>query len=188
MLYLWWSRHLLVIVTMIVLFQCGNYVRANLILIKLTENVPLLEEFGVFAQMVDSTVLFFLQFLIKLSATMGFKGSNLLFFDKFMFFFKVLNSSGKHSNWASLNISNSACWISLTAILWGISVVNNIRFWISHSCLNFKRYAICITSFFQWGIIVPFDKSLILNFVLDKIISKFFLQFLKVCHYQYLHA
>ena len=46
---------------MFVLVQCGNYVRAYLILIKLTENVPLLEEFGVFAQRVDTTVLFFLQ-------------------------------------------------------------------------------------------------------------------------------
>ena len=36
-----------------------QFVRAYLI--KLTENVPLLEEFGVFAQRVDVTVLFFLQ-------------------------------------------------------------------------------------------------------------------------------
>ena len=47
--------------TMFVLIQCSNHVRAYPILIKLTENVPLLEELGVFAQMVDATVLLFLQ-------------------------------------------------------------------------------------------------------------------------------
>ena len=54
--------------------------------------------------------------LIKLSTMAGFKGSNLLCFDKLVSFFKVLNSSGKHSKWASLNISNSACSISLNVI------------------------------------------------------------------------
>ena len=156
MFYLWWSRHLLVIVTMFVLFQCGNYVRAYLILIKLIENVPLLEEFGVFTQMVDSIVLFFLQLWSNFLQRWGLKVVTYCF-NKLMFFFKVLNSSGKHSNWASLNISNSASWISLTVILWGISVVNNVRFWIRHSCLDFKRYAICITSFFseeQWSYLI----------------------------------
>ena len=43
---------------MFVLVQRGNYVRAYLISIKLTENVSLLEEFGVFAQRIDVTVLF----------------------------------------------------------------------------------------------------------------------------------
>ena len=46
---------------MFVHVHCGNYVSAYQILIKLTENVSLLEEFGVFAQRVDATVLFFLQ-------------------------------------------------------------------------------------------------------------------------------
>ena len=66
--------------------------------------------------------------LIKLSTTTGFKSSNSLCFDKLTSFFKDLNSTGKHSNWASLNISNSACSISLTVILWEIYLVNNFRF------------------------------------------------------------
>ena len=102
---------------MFVLLHCGNYVRAYLILIKLREYVPLLEAFGIFARSVDTTLP---PTLIKLSTTVGFKGSNLLCFDKLMSFFKVLNSSWKHSNWASLNMSNSACSISLTVILWEI--------------------------------------------------------------------
>ena len=102
---------------MFVLLHCGSYVRAYLILIKLREYVPLLEAFGIFARSVDTTLP---PTLIKLSTTVGFKGSNLLCFAKFMSFFKVLNSSWKHSNWASLNISNSACSISLTVILWEI--------------------------------------------------------------------
>ena len=85
--------------------------------------------------------------LIKLSTTMEFKGNNILWFDKIMSFFKVLNSSGKHSNWTSLNIWNSVYSISLTVVLWGISIVDNFRFRTSHSCLNFKRDVICNTSF-----------------------------------------
>ena len=36
-------------------------------------------------------------------------------------------------NWASLNISNTACSIYLTVTLWGISMFDNFRFRISHS-------------------------------------------------------
>lgn len=39
--------------------------------------------------------------LIKLSTMIGFKGGNLLCVVRFMSFFKVLNSSGKHCNLAS---------------------------------------------------------------------------------------
>ena len=52
----------LLIMTMFVVVRYGNFVRANVIMIRLTENVLLLEEFAGFAQRVDTTVLFFLQF------------------------------------------------------------------------------------------------------------------------------
>ena len=79
----------------------------------------------------------------------GFKGSNLMRFDKLMAFFTDLSTSGKHSDLASLNILSSACSISLIEILWEISLVDDVYFRISHSCLNFKRHAIYNTSFFS---------------------------------------
>ena len=130
---------------MLDLVWCGNFVHAYLILIRLIENVPLLQGFGVFTQRVDTAILFFLQpWLNHLQWCKGFKGSKLL-----MYFFKVLISFGKHCDCVSLNISNSASSISLTAILWGIYIVDNFRFRISHSCLNLKRHVICNTSFFS---------------------------------------
>ena len=121
--------------------------------------------------------------LIKLSTTTGFKDRNLQCFNNLMSFFKVLNSSEKHSNWASLNISNSACSISLTAILWRISIINNFRFWIIYSCLNIdvpslKRWFLVIVfTHFQWRMMVSFDKTLRLDFGLEKIVSNFFFNF-----------
>ena len=106
--YCWLSRRFLVIVTMFVLVQCGNYVRVYLILIRLTENVLLLEGFGAFAQRVDTTVLFFLQLWLNYLQRWGLKVVTYC-----MSFSKILNSSGKPSNRGSLNISNSACSISL---------------------------------------------------------------------------
>ena len=47
--------------TMFVLVRYGNFARAYLIPVRLTENVPLLEGFGVLAQRVDTTFLFILQ-------------------------------------------------------------------------------------------------------------------------------
>ena len=61
MLYLGLSRHFLVTVTIFALVRCGSFIRAYLILIRLTGNVLLLEGFGAFAQKIDTTVLFFLQ-------------------------------------------------------------------------------------------------------------------------------
>ena len=100
MLYLWLSGHFLIIVTMLVLVRCDSFVRAYLTLIRLTENVPLLEGKNRYNCPILPPA------LIKLSTMMGFKGSNLLCFDKLMFFFKVLISSRKNSNFASLNILN----------------------------------------------------------------------------------
>ena len=115
--------------------------------------------------------------LIKLSTMMGFNGINLLCFDRLMSFFKILNSSGKHSYWASLNILNSACSIFFTVTLLEISIAYNFPFRISHSCLNFKRHAIGNTKFFQWRIMITFYKALIMTFSLDKIVNKFLFDF-----------
>ena len=101
---------------MFVLIQCGNFIHAYLILIRLTENVLLLEGFC-FCSIGRYDCPILPPTLIKLSTMMGFKDSNLLCFDKLMSFFKVLNSFRKHSNWAYLNILNSACSVSLPVIL-----------------------------------------------------------------------